>query len=171
MRKKAKYNVNAEIFLNNSDFPTPKRYSYSQLQKITKSFEVKLGQRGFGTVYKGSLSNGNLVAVKVLGETKDNGDDFINEVASVSRTSHVNVVNLVGFCLEGRLRALIYEFMSNGSLEKFIYSWGSSGISQLGWLKLHQIAIGIARGLEYLHKGFNTRILHFDIKPHNILLD
>ncbi|PWA40311.1 protein kinase-like domain, Concanavalin A-like lectin/glucanase domain protein [Artemisia annua] len=149
----------------------PKRYSYSQIKKITNTFKVKLGQGGFGPVYRGELTNGNLVAVKVLSQLKGDGKDFVNEVVSVGRTSHVNIVSLVGFCLEGRQRALIYEFMPNGSLEKFIYDRGPSSNSQLGWEKLHQIAIGIARGLEYLHSGCNTRILHFDIKPHNILLD
>nr|GEY48942.1 protein kinase-like domain, concanavalin A-like lectin/glucanase domain protein [Tanacetum cinerariifolium] len=110
-------------------------------------------------------------AVKILTELKGNGKDFVNEVASVGRTCHVNIVSLVGFCLEDPRRALIYEFMSNGSLEKFIYDRDSSSNSHLGWEKLHQIAVGIARGLEYLHRGCNTRILHFDIKPHNILLD
>ncbi|KAL8248485.1 hypothetical protein R6Q59_005353 [Mikania micrantha] len=169
--KKAKHNVKVEMFLKNHEFITPKRYSYSEVVKMTNSFKVKLGQGGFGSVYKGVLKNQKPVAVKVLSEIKGDGQDFINEVASVGRTSHVNIVSLVGFCLEGRQRALIYEFMPNGSLERFIYSRGSSSSSQLGWEKLHEISIGIARGLEYLHKGCNTRILHFDIKPHNILLD
>ncbi|PWA35962.1 protein kinase-like domain, Concanavalin A-like lectin/glucanase domain protein [Artemisia annua] len=167
----AEYNVNLEIFLKNQEFLAPKRYSYSQIKKMTNSFEIKLGQGGFGSVYRGELSGGNLVAVKILSELKGNGQDFVNEVVSVGRTCHVNIVSLVGFCLEGRRRALIYEFMPNGSLEKFIYGRGSSSNSHLGWEKLLQIAIGIARGLEYLHRGCNTRILHFDIKPHNILLD
>ncbi|KAL8248513.1 hypothetical protein R6Q59_005381, partial [Mikania micrantha] len=169
--KKAKYNVQVEMFLKNHEFIAPKRYPYSEVVKMTNSFKVKLGQGGFGSVYKGVLKNQKPVAVKVLSEIKGDGQDFINEVASVGRTSHVNIVSLVGFCLEGRQRALIYEFMPNGSLERFIYSRGSSSSSQLGWEKLHEISIGIARGLEYLHKGCNTRILHFDIKPHNILLD
>ncbi|KAI3699089.1 hypothetical protein L2E82_43120 [Cichorium intybus] len=138
---------------------------------MTNSFKVKLGQGGFGSVYKGALSNGNPVAVKILSELKGNGEDFINEVASIGRTSHVNIVSLLGFCFEGHQRALIYEFMPNGSLEKFIYDKNNLSNSQLGWNKLHEIAIGIAQGLEYLHSGCNTRIFHFDIKPHNILLD
>ncbi|XP_071704975.1 rust resistance kinase Lr10-like [Rutidosis leptorrhynchoides] len=170
-RKKVKYNINAENFLKNNKFLAPNRYSYSEIKKMTNSFQDKLRQGGFGSVYKGILNNQSLVAVKVLSELKGNGEDFINEVSSVSRTSHVNIVSLVGFCLEGHQRALIYEFMPNGSLEKFIYGRSSSHCSQLGWEKLHGIAIGIARGLEYLHRGCNTRILHFDIKPHNILLD
>nr|KAJ0217676.1 hypothetical protein LSAT_V11C300124260 [Lactuca sativa] len=161
---------NVENFLKNHEL-LAKRYSYLQVKKMTNSFEVKLGQGGFGSVYRGVLSDGNLVAVKVLSESKGNGEDFINEVASIGKTSHVNVVSLLGFCFEGHQRALIYEFMPNGSLEKFIYNQASSSNSQLGWKKLHEIAIGIARGLEYLHIGCNTRILHFDIKPHNILLD
>ncbi|KAI3717524.1 hypothetical protein L1987_69200 [Smallanthus sonchifolius] len=158
------------MFLKNHEFLAPKRCTYPQVVKMTNSFKVKLGQGGFGTVYKGVLGNQNLVAVKVLSGIKGDGEDFINEVASVGRTSHVNIVSLMGFCLEGRQRALIYEFMPNGSLERFIYSRGSSCSSQLGWKMLYRIAIGIARGLEYLYQGCSTRILHFDIKPHNILL-
>ncbi|KAK8546573.1 hypothetical protein V6N13_067780 [Hibiscus sabdariffa] len=150
----------------------PKRYSYAEIKKITKSFKDELGQGGFGTVYKGTLSDGRLVAVKVLSESKGSGDEFINEVASISRTSHVNIVAFVGFCYDLSIRALIYEFMPNGSLDKFICHRDSPDKpEELEVKTLYDIAIGIARGLEYLHQGCNTRILHFDIKPHNILLD
>lgn len=133
---------------------------------MTKCFRDKLGQGGFGIVYKGELPDGQLVAVKVLKETHDNADEFINEVASISRTSHVNIVNLLGFCFEKKKRALVYEYMPNKSLEKFIHKSCS-----LEWKKLYEVAVGVARGLEYLHRGCNTRIVHFDIKPQNILLD
>ncbi|XVF81902.1 hypothetical protein PTKIN_Ptkin15bG0193100 [Pterospermum kingtungense] len=150
----------------------PKRFSYSDIKKITKSFKEALGQGGFGTVYKGKLPDGRLVAVKVLSESKGGGEEFVNEVASISRTSHVNIVPFVGFCYEGSIRALIYEFMPNGSLDTFICNRASPDkCNQLEPKKLYDIAIGVARGLEYLHQGCNTRILHFDIKPHNILLD
>ncbi|KAL5726493.1 hypothetical protein ACHQM5_009534 [Ranunculus cassubicifolius] len=139
---------------------------------MTNSFQAKLGHGGFGSVFKGKLPDGRLVAVKLLNETKGDGDDFINEVASISKTSHVNVVTLLGFCNEGHRRALIYEFVPNGSLEKFIYAENPMETqSHLGWSMLYKIATGIARGLEYLHRGCHTRILHFDIKPHNILLE
>jgi serine/threonine protein kinase len=112
-----------------------------------------LGQGGYGGVYKGKLLDDHPVAVKVLKASKENGEDFINEVASISRTSHVNTVTLLGFCLEGPKRALIYEFMPNGSLEKFIHNDNpEKTIKHLGLEKLFQIAIGIARGLEYLHR-------------------
>ncbi|KAL5830561.1 hypothetical protein ACOSQ3_020029 [Xanthoceras sorbifolium] len=168
--KKCKDYLNIEAFLRNYGSLTPKRYSYSNIKKMTKSFKLKLGQGGYGGVYKGKLLDGRNVAVKVLNDSKGNSEDFINEVTSISRTSHVNIVSLFGFCFEGCRRALVYEFVPNGSLEKFIYEKYSRD-KQLKWEKLYQIALGIARGLEYLHRGCSTRILHFDIKPHNILLD
>ncbi|KAM3203842.1 hypothetical protein P3L10_031468 [Capsicum annuum] len=168
---KAEDHRKIEAFLNNHGSYAPKRYNYSEVKKITSCFKNKLGQGGFGIVYGGSLDNGSQVAVKVLNELNGSGEEFINEVASISRTSHVNIVSLVGFCFEGRKRALVYEFMPNGSLEKFIYEERSKNVRQLGWPILYKIALGIARGLEYLHRGCTTRILHFDIKPHNILLD
>ncbi|KAF7819895.1 LEAF RUST 10 DISEASE-RESISTANCE LOCUS RECEPTOR-LIKE PROTEIN KINASE-like 2.1 [Senna tora] len=164
-----------ESFLQ-SQGPLPlKRYTFSDVKKMTDSFKHKLGEGGYGSVYKGKLLADQYVAVKLLNESKGNSEEFINEVASISKTSHVNVVTLLGFCLEGRRKALVYEFMSNGSLEKFIYKKQKESDEtpppSLSWENLYEIALGIARGLQYLHKGCNTRILHFDIKPHNILLD
>ncbi|XP_073131370.1 PR5-like receptor kinase [Henckelia pumila] len=164
--------VDIELYLKNHGNLAPKRYKYSHLKKMTNSFAENLGKGGYGSVYKGKLQDGLLVAVKILNESEGNGEEFINEVSSISRTSHVNVVALLGFCFEGSKRALIYEFMPNGSLEKFLPDTSSSTPKlSLGLVKLFEIAVGIARGLEYLHQGCNTRILHFDIKPHNILLD
>ncbi|KAK8512898.1 hypothetical protein V6N12_030307 [Hibiscus sabdariffa] len=163
-------NKKIEVFLKDHEFLSPKRYRYSDIKKITSSFRVKLGKGGYGDVYKGKLHDGRHVAVKILNKSKSNGEDFINEVASISRTSHVNIVTLLGFCIERRHRALVYEFMPNGSLEKFIFR-ENTDYHRLEWEKLYRIAVGIARGLDYLHRGCNTRILHFDIKPHNILLD
>ncbi|KAD2805707.1 hypothetical protein E3N88_39084 [Mikania micrantha] len=160
-------NHQIEIFIQNHGRLAPRRYKYSEIKKMTNSFQDKLGHGGYGSVYKGQLPDGRLVAVKLLKEARGNGEDFINEVASISRTSHVNIVTLLGFCFEGKKRALLYEFMPNGSLDKSLCCDGS----HLNWNTLFQIAKGIARGLEYLHRGCNTRIVHFDIKPHNILLD
>ncbi|XP_058769088.1 LEAF RUST 10 DISEASE-RESISTANCE LOCUS RECEPTOR-LIKE PROTEIN KINASE-like 2.5 [Vicia villosa] len=172
-RKKSSTNQIIEDFLKEHGHLPAARYTYSDVKKITNSFRNKLGQGGFGSVYKGKLRDERDVAVKVLSESKGNGEDFINEVASISRTSHVNIVRLLGFCLDGSKKALIYEFMSNGSLEKFIYVEKNplKGDHQLNCKIQYDIAVGVARGLEYLHRGCNTRILHFDIKPHNILLD
>ncbi|XP_050893097.1 LEAF RUST 10 DISEASE-RESISTANCE LOCUS RECEPTOR-LIKE PROTEIN KINASE-like 2.4 [Lathyrus oleraceus] len=162
-----------ELFLKNHGHLAAKRYTYTDIKKATNSFKNKLGQGGYGSVYKGKLQDGSLVAVKVLSESNGNGEEFINEVASISVTSHVNVVSLLGFCLEGSKRALIYDYMPNGSLEKFIYQDKDllKRNFPLSCKTIYNIAIGVARGLEYLHKGCNTKILHFDIKPHNILLD
>ncbi|KAL8476651.1 hypothetical protein ACS0TY_029080 [Phlomoides rotata] len=165
-------NHDVDKFLLNHGSLAPKRYSYNEIKKMTKSFTDKLGQGGYGIVYKGKIPDGQIVAVKVLTQTHDNAEDFINEVASISRTSHVNIVNLLGFCYDGKQRALVYEFMANKSLDKFISN--SDLIDQecsLEWEKLFEIAVGVARGLEYLHRGCNTSIVHFDIKPQNILLD
>ncbi|XP_030527309.1 LEAF RUST 10 DISEASE-RESISTANCE LOCUS RECEPTOR-LIKE PROTEIN KINASE-like 2.5 [Rhodamnia argentea] len=150
----------------------PRRYRYIDLKKMTNSFSEKLGQGGFGAVYKGKMRDGCLVAVKILMDSRSSPEEFINEVVSISRTSHVNVITLLGFCYEGKRRALVFEYMPNGSLDKFLNSGRALHTSSsLEWKILYQIAIGIARGLEYLHRGCNTRILHFDIKPQNILLD
>ncbi|KAK4280767.1 hypothetical protein QN277_012345 [Acacia crassicarpa] len=138
---------------------------------MTNTFKDKSGQGGYGFVSKGKLLNGHPIAVKLLKASQENGEAFINEVASISRTSHVNVVTLLGFSFEGKQKALIYEFMPNGSLDKFTLNNKDKNNLWLTWEMLYQIAIGIALGLQYLHRGCNTQILHFDIKPHNILSD
>ena len=98
--KKTKGNQYAKAFIMNQGSLAPKQYSYSNIKKMTHSFKNKLGQGGYGSVYKGKLSDDHLVAVKVINELKGNGEEFINEVASISRTSHVNVVTLLGYCYE-----------------------------------------------------------------------
>ncbi|KAM4076132.1 hypothetical protein ACJW30_12G040000 [Castanea mollissima] len=158
-----------EFFLEDYQALKPTRYSYSDIKKITNQFTEKLGQGAYGTVFKGKFSNEIHVAVKILNSSKGNGEEFINEVGTMGRIHHVNVVRLVGFCADGFRRALVYEFLPNESLEKFISSVDSNRF--LGWEKLQDIALGIAKGIEYLHQGCDQRILHFDIKPHNILLD
>nr|QRV07484.1 wall-associated receptor-like kinase 1 [Zea mays] len=170
-KSKNKPGTRIESFLQKNESIHPKRYTYADVKRMTKSFAVKLGQGGFGAVYKGSLHDGRQVAVKMLKDTQGDSEEFMNEVASISRTSHVNVVTLLGFCLQGSKRALIYEYMPNGSLERYAFTGDMNSENLLTWERLFDIAIGTARGLEYLHRGCNTRIVHFDIKPHNILLD
>jgi serine/threonine protein kinase len=170
-RRISKGTPRIESFLQRNGTLHPKRYTYTEVKRMTKSFAEKLGHGGFGAVYRGNLSDGRQVAVKMLKDSKGDGEEFINEVASISRTSHVNVVTLLGFCLHRSKRALIYEYMPNGSLERYAFRNNSKGELSLTWEKLFDVAVGIARGLEYLHRGCSTRIVHFDIKPHNILLD
>ncbi|PON38737.1 GPCR kinase [Parasponia andersonii] len=150
----------------------PSRYTYADIKRITNQFKHKLGQGAYGTVFKGKLSNNIFVAVKILNNSKgNNGEEFINEVATIGQIHHVNVVRLVGYCAEGFKRALVYEFLPNDSLDKYISSAASGGNHSLSWEKLQDITLGIAKGIEYLHQGCDQRILHFDIKPQNILLD
>ncbi|GKV48565.1 hypothetical protein SLEP1_g55364 [Rubroshorea leprosula] len=140
-----------------------------QIKKITGSFKNKLGQGGYGSVFKGKLRSGHFVAIKLLSTSKGNGQDFINEVATMGRIHHANVMQLIGFCVEGSKQALVYDFMPNGSLDKVIFSTQSN--TSLSWQKMFEIALGVGRGIEYLHRGCEMQILYFDIKPHNILLD
>ncbi|KAK2399303.1 rust resistance kinase Lr10 [Trifolium repens] len=138
---------------------------------MTRGFKDKLGEGGYGKVYKGKLRSGPLVAIKMLGKAKghQSGQDFINEVATIGRIHHTNVVQLVGFCVEGSKRALVYDFMPNGSLDKYISS--REDHIPLTYKQLYEISLAVARGIAYLHQGCDMQILHFDIKPHNILLD
>jgi serine/threonine protein kinase len=159
---------NIEVFLRGSTL-MPIRYSYKEIKSMTRSFRDKLGEGGFGAVYKGKLRSGPFVAIKMLSKSKGNGQDFINEVATIGRIHHTNVVRLIGFCVEGSKRALVYEFMPNGSLDKYISS--TEDAISLTYKQMYEISLGVAHGIAYLHEGCDIQILHFDIKPHNILLD
>ncbi|VVA27860.1 PREDICTED: rust resistance kinase Lr10 [Prunus dulcis] len=169
--KKEKENqLRIERFLDEYRAMKPSRYSYVDIKRITSQFKEKLGQGAYGTVFKGMLSSELLVAVKILNNSNENGEDFINEVGTMCQIHHVNVVRLVGICADGFIRALVYEYLPNGSLQNFLSSADNKN-SFIGWDKLQDIALGIAKGIEYLHQGCDQRILHFDIKPHNVLLD
>ncbi|KAM0845812.1 hypothetical protein ACQ4PT_056103 [Festuca glaucescens] len=158
-----------EKFLRMQKMVGPTRYAYTDIVAITSHFRDKLGQGGYGSVFKGVLLPGNVhVAVKMLDcKSSCNGEDFINEVSTIGRIHHINVVRLVGFCSDEMRRALVYEYMTCGSLDKYIFSAEKS----FSWDKLNEISLGISRGINYLHQGCDMQILHFDIKPHNILLD
>ena len=104
----------------------PTRYSYADVKSITNQLTEKLGQGAYGTVFKGKLSSEIHVVVKILNIFKGDGEEFINEVGTMGTIHHVNVVSLVGFCADGFRRALVYEFLPNDSLEKFISSVGST---------------------------------------------
>eukprot|EP00253_Pinus_taeda_P020439 PITA_20439 len=160
-----------EKFLEQYAYEMPTRYSQSQLKKMTNNFAEKLGEGGFGVVYKGKLQNGALVAVKLLDRHRHGETQFMNEVATVGRIHHVNLVRLLGYCFENPTSALVYEYMVNGSLEKVIFAAKEKRPQVIMWEQLYAIALGVARGIAYLHQDCEKRIIHFDIKPHNILLD
>ncbi|RZC25600.1 rust resistance kinase Lr10-like isoform X2 [Glycine soja] len=159
-----------EKFLEDYAAMKPTRFTYADIKRITNGFSESLGEGAHGKVFKGMLSQQILVAVKILNDTVGDGKDFINEVGIIGKIHHINVVRLLGFCADGFHRALVYDFFPNGSLEKFLAPPDNNDVF-LGWEKLQQIALGVATGIEYLHLGCDHRILHFDINPHNVLLD
>ncbi|XP_059439294.1 cysteine-rich receptor-like protein kinase 44 [Corylus avellana] len=148
------------------------QFDFGTIKLATDNFsnENKLGQGGFGAVYKGRLPNGKEIAVKRLLKPSGQGNlEFKNEIVLVARLQHRNLVRLIGFCLEGSERILIYEFMLNGSLDKFIFDPIKRAL--LDWERRYKIIGGVARGLLYLHEDSQLRIIHRDLKPSNILLD
>lgn len=148
------------------------KHDFATVQAATNNFsdENKLGQGGFGPVYKGQLPSGQDVAVKRLSSSSGQGDsEFENEVLLVAKLQHRNLVRLIGFCLKGKERLLIYEFVPNASLDQFIFDPIKS--AQLNWERRYRIIGGIARGLLYLHEDSQLRVIHRDLKPSNILLD
>eukprot|EP01018_Ginkgo_biloba_P015246 Gb_32199 [translate_table: standard] len=148
----------------------PVQFSYKELQQSTRGFKEKVGSGGFGAVYKGTLPNRSLVAVKQLEGIQQGDKQFRMEVATISSTHHLNLVRLIGFCSEGRHRLLVYEFMKNTSLDTFLFTCGDQS-RKLDWETRLNIALGTARGIAYLHEECRDCIIHCDIKPENILLD
>ncbi|XP_027939484.1 rust resistance kinase Lr10-like isoform X2 [Vigna unguiculata] len=169
-RKKEEDQARVDKFLEDYRADKPARFTYADVKRITGGFKEKLGEGAHGAVFRGKLSNEILVAVKILNNTEGDGNDFINEVGIMGKIHHINVVRLLGFCAEGLHRALVYNLFPNGSLQSFIFP-PEDNDHFLGWEKLQHIALGIAKGIEYLHQGCDRPIIHFDINPHNVLLD
>ncbi|GMN50406.1 hypothetical protein TIFTF001_019566 [Ficus carica] len=150
-----------------------KTFSLSELEKATDKFSSKriLGEGGFGRVYRGLMEDGVEAAVKLLTRDNHNGDrEFIAEVEMLSRLHHRNLVKLIGICIEGRRRCLVYELVPNGSVESHLH-----GVDKvkgpLDWDARMKIALGAARGLAYLHEDSNPRVIHRDFKASNVLLE
>ncbi|XP_022635862.1 putative receptor protein kinase ZmPK1 [Vigna radiata var. radiata] len=142
-----------------------RKFSYSELKKATKGFSKEIGRGGGGVVYEGILSDERHAAIKRLNEAKQGEGEFLAEVSIIGKLNHMNLIEMWGYCAEGKHRLLVYEYMENGSLAE------SLSTNKLDWSKRYNIAIGTARVLAYLHEECLEWILHCDIKPQNILLD
>lgn len=157
--------------LGASELQGPVIYSYKDLKSATKKFseENKLGEGGFSDVYKGTLKNGNIIAVKKLALSSSRAKaDFESEVKLISNVHHRNLIRLLGCSNKGPELLLVYEYMANGSLDRFLYGERRGA---LNWKQRFEIIFGTARGLAYLHEQFHVCIIHRDIKSSNILLD
>ncbi|XP_029128835.1 cold-responsive protein kinase 1 [Cajanus cajan] len=148
-------------------------YTYKDLQIATEGFSPanKIGQGGFGAVYKGKLKNGSLVAIKVLSaESKQGVREFLTEIKVISSIEHENLVKLEGCCVENNHRILVYGYLENNSLAQTLIGARHSSI-QFSWHVRRNICIGVARGLAFLHEEVRPHIIHRDIKASNVLLD
>ncbi|KAM3342244.1 hypothetical protein P3S68_027210 [Capsicum galapagoense] len=163
-RKKKKLKLSEDI-----ELPL---FPFSTITRATNnfSFNNKIGEGGFGPVYKGVLEEGQEIAVKRLSRTSMQGlDEYKNEVIYIAKLQHRNLVRLLGCCIQGEEKMLIYEYMPNKSLDSYIFDKTKSKL--LDWPKRFDIVNGIARGLLYLHQDSRLRIIHRDLKASNILLD
>ncbi|KAL2523632.1 G-type lectin S-receptor-like serine/threonine-protein kinase [Abeliophyllum distichum] len=147
-------------------------FNLATISLATENFSVnmKLGEGGFGPVYKGTLEDGKIIAVKTLSKYSGQGlNEFKNEVKLIAKLQHRNLVKLLGCCIEGEEKILIYEYMPNGSLYSFVFDQTRAKL--LDWSKRFNIICGVARGLLYLHQDSRLRIIHRDLKTSNVLLD
>ncbi|KAM3749422.1 hypothetical protein ACB098_05G183900 [Castanea mollissima] len=148
------------------------QFDFGTIEAATNKFsdDNKIGEGGFGRVYKGTLPSGQVIAVKRLGKSSGQGvEQFKNEVELQAKLQHKNLAGVLGFCLEGEEKILIYEFVPNRSLDNFIYDSKKQG--QLDWAARYKIIGGIARGIKYLHEDSQLRIIHCNLKASSILLD
>lgn len=149
-----------------------KQFSFETLVAATQDFhpKCKLGQGGFGPVFKGKLEDGREIAVKKLSQTSHQGKkEFTNEAKLLARVQHRNVVNLFGYCAHGEEKLLVYEYVLNESLDKILFN--AEKRRHFDWKKRYDVILGVARGLLYLHEDSHSCIIHRDIKASNILLD
>lgn len=147
-------------------------FSFETIAAATNNFHSrdKLGEGGFGPVYKGLLLNGQEVAIKRLSRSSGQGlEEFKNEILLIAKLQHTNLVRLLGCCIQGQEKILVYEYMPNKSLDFFLFNPGKKDL--LKWTSRFNIIEGIAQGLLYLHKYSRLRIIHRDLKASNILLD
>ncbi|KAL5980216.1 hypothetical protein ACLOJK_036683 [Asimina triloba] len=150
-----------------------KLFSYDELKATTKGFHFsnRIGRGGFGIVYKGTLKDGTQIAVKVLSaESKQGIQEFLNEIDMITNVKHPNLVELIGCCVQGGNRILVYEYVINSSLDRALLGSNVKNI-KLDWRRRSEICIGTAKGLAYLHEELEAHIVHRDIKASNILLD
>jgi Protein kinase domain len=149
----------------------PTRFTIKELERATENFQAPIGEGASGAVFKGSLADGTVVAVKRIKWQPNGENEFRTEMAIIASRQHVNLVRLLGFCLSTRGdRYLVYPFLENGSLDAWIFT-DDIKRSHLTWAIRFRIAIDVAKALAYLHHECHHRILHLDIKPANILLD
>ncbi|KAF7142157.1 hypothetical protein RHSIM_Rhsim06G0123200 [Rhododendron simsii] len=167
-RKRGKAELDDEFSVHNIP-GMPTQFSYNDLKTATNDFNNKLGEGGFGSVFKGTLSDGTEVAVKRFAGLSQIKKSFLAEVQTIGIIHHVNLVKLIGFCAENSNRLLVYKYMSNGSLDRWIFKRHQE--LTLGWESRRKIIADIAKGLAYLHEGCRQKIYHLDVKPQNILLD
>ncbi|GJX57968.1 putative receptor protein kinase ZmPK1 [Tanacetum coccineum] len=140
-------------------------FSYKELSRATQNFKVEIGRGGSGVVYKGVLEDERVVAVKRLGNVSEGGE-FWAEVSTIGKINHMNLVRMWGFCSQVQHKLLVYEYVENLSLDKRLFS-----SNFLQWKERFEVAIGIAKGLAYLHHECLEWVIHCDVKPENILLD
>eukprot|EP00267_Zea_mays_P056145 XP_023156181.1 cysteine-rich receptor-like protein kinase 10 [Zea mays] len=171
MAKAGSQELQGELVLDgkNSEFRV---FDFEQVLEATNDFsdENKLGEGGFGAVYKGQFADGLEVAVKRLASHSGQGfTEFKNEVQLIAKLQHSNLVRLLGCCSQEEEKILVYEYLPNKSLDSFIFDENKRAL--LDWSRLLSIIEGIAHGLNYLHKHSRLRVIHRDLKPSNILLD